>query len=100
MSSFEKIPIETAEKIAQRFMKYIEPYVIKMSVAGSIRRRCWEVGDIEIVCVPKDEFSMGKAFPEGYPGLKVNGSKLKRFIYPDKKLRLNPKESPPVSTVG
>ena len=67
--------------VAGRFMKYLEPYVSQMSVAGSIRRECSEVHDIEVVVVAKDEFSMGQAFPEGYKGMTTNGTRLKKFVY-------------------
>lgn len=78
--------LELAKMISDRFMKYLLPYVSVMSVAGSVRRECAEVGDIEICCVPKDEFSMGIAFPEGYLGMVVNGTRLKRFKYAPKDL--------------
>ena len=88
MSEGMKMPLRRAQSIAERFNTYLAPYVSKMCVAGSVRRECDFVGDIEVVCVPKDEFSMGQAFPEGYPGLKVNGSRLKRFIYVDKGVQI------------
>lgn len=77
------MPLKRAQMIAERFMTHLLPYVLMMEVAGSVRRECSEVGDIEVVCIPKDEFSMGLAFPIGYPGLTINGSRLKRFIYPE-----------------
>jgi DNA polymerase/3'-5' exonuclease PolX len=81
MSEGVKMPLKTAQYIAERFMKRLEPFVSIMCIAGSVRRECSEVGDIEIVCVPKDELSMGLAFPEGFKGMTVNGSRLKRFVY-------------------
>jgi DNA polymerase/3'-5' exonuclease PolX len=81
MSEGIKMPLKMAQAIAERFMAYLKPYVNLMSIAGSVRRECAEVGDIEVVIVPKDEFSMGIAFPEGYQGMVVNGSRLKRFKY-------------------
>lgn len=83
MSKFDRMPLKKAQGIAERFMAYLGPFVSEMSIAGSVRRECGTVGDIEVVCVPRDEFSMGLAFPEGYRGLTVNGSRLKRFIYAD-----------------
>jgi DNA polymerase/3'-5' exonuclease PolX len=81
MSGERKMKLVRAQAIAERFMKHLQPFVATMSIAGSVRRECAEVGDIEVVCVPKDEFSMGLAFPEGYPGMVVNGTRLKRFKY-------------------
>jgi DNA polymerase/3'-5' exonuclease PolX len=82
------MPYNKAYDIAKRFMAYIMPYCSKVSIAGSVRRECEYVGDIEVVALPKDEFSMGLCFPEGYPGLVVNGTRLKRFKYPDKGLQI------------
>jgi DNA polymerase/3'-5' exonuclease PolX len=59
-----------------------------MSVAGSVRREVEFVHDIECVVVAKDEFSMGLAFPMGYPGLTINGNRLKKFYYPSGEVHL------------
>ena len=83
MSEGNKMPLVKAQDIARRFMKYLEPFVEKMSVAGSVRREVDFCHDVEVVCVPKDEFSMGKAFPEGFKGMTTNGSRLKKFVYND-----------------
>jgi len=83
MSVSVKMPLKRAQMIAERFIRLVEPYCQKVSVAGSVRRESAECGDIDICVVPKDEFSMGQCFPENYPGLKVNGTRLKRFVYHD-----------------
>ena len=84
MSTTEnRIPLRRAQMIADRFITYITPYCKKVCVAGSVRRECDYVGDVEVCCTALDEFSMGRAFPEGYPGMVVNGSRLKRFKYPE-----------------
>lgn len=88
MSTEVKMPLKRAQIIADRFIKFLDPYCEKISIAGSVRRECSEVGDIEVCVVPKDEFSMGRAFPEGYPGMVVNGTRLKRFKYPDMNLQI------------
>lgn len=81
MSDGPKMKLELAQMIAQRFMKHLEPYVSIMSVAGSVRREVDYCHDIEVVCVAKDEFSMGICFPEGFPGMTTNGTRLKKFVY-------------------
>jgi DNA polymerase/3'-5' exonuclease PolX len=81
MSSERKMKLELAQAIAERFMKHLQPFVATMSIAGSTRRECAEVGDIEVVCVARDEFAMGQCFPEGFYGMVVNGTRLKRFKY-------------------
>lgn len=83
MSEGTKIPLARAQAIADRFMKYLAPHVSLMSVAGSVRREVEYVHDVEVVCVAKDEFSLGVAFPEGYPGMTTNGTRMKKFHYPD-----------------
>lgn len=77
-----KIPFASAINISARFIKIIEPHCSKICIAGSTRRMKPEVGDIEIVCVPKEPDSLDKFFAAGYPGLGINGPRLKRFIYP------------------
>jgi DNA polymerase/3'-5' exonuclease PolX len=81
MSEGVKMKLELAQMIANRFMKHLEPFVATMSIAGSTRRECAEVGDIEVVCIPNDEFSMGQCFPENFYGMVTNGTRLKKFKY-------------------
>ncbi len=81
MSEGQKMKLELAQMIANRFMKHLEPFVSIMSVAGSVRREVEYCHDVEVVCVPKDEFSMGLCFPEGYYGMTTNGTRLKKFVY-------------------
>jgi len=88
MSKNLKMSLDRARKIAERFEKYISPFCVKISIAGSVRRECEMVGDLEFVIVPKDEFSMGIAFPEGFKGLVTNGTRLKRFKYPESGIQI------------
>ena len=48
-----KIPLEQMEPIAKSIVDKLNPHCERIEVAGSIRRRKAEVGDIEIVCIPK-----------------------------------------------
>jgi len=88
MSEGTKIPLATAQAVANRFIRYLEPFCTKISVAGSVRREVAFVHDIEVCVVARDEFSMGQAFPLGYPGLTVNGTRLKKFYYPEHELHM------------
>lgn len=88
MSSEFSMSIEKATKIADRFLKLINPCCLKVSICGSIRRTCPIVHDIEFVAVPNDEFCFGRLFMEGYPGLVVNGTRLKRFKYPESGIQI------------
>lgn len=53
MSNKAKMPLEEAREIAEEVKAQIEDVCESVVVAGSIRREKAEVGDIELVCVPK-----------------------------------------------
>lgn len=48
-----KISLERAEAIAKKIVEELSPYCERIEIAGSVRRRKPEVGDIEIVAIPK-----------------------------------------------
>lgn len=48
-----KIPLDAAIVEAAALVYYLQSECEKIEVAGSIRRRKAEVGDIELVCIPK-----------------------------------------------
>ena len=88
MSSGEKIKLEKAMNVARRFLALIEPYTNKREMAGSVRRGCGLVGDIEIVCTEHPFNALDNLFHKDYPGVVVNGKRLKRFKYPKDKIQL------------
>lgn len=45
--------LENAKIIAEEIIKRLAPFCYRIEVAGSIRRECPTVGDIEIVCIPE-----------------------------------------------
>lgn len=45
--------LKKAEKIAQKYVDLLAPFCERIEIAGSVRRKKPEVGDIEIVCIPK-----------------------------------------------
>lgn len=47
-----KIPLAKAEKIANKIVRELSPFCERIEIAGSIRRKKPEVGDIEICCQP------------------------------------------------
>ena len=47
-----------ALKIASALLEELRPYCVKAEIAGSIRRKCKDSGDIELVIQPK-EYSVG-----------------------------------------
>jgi DNA polymerase/3'-5' exonuclease PolX len=53
MSAGQKIPLAEARELAAGIVKALAPACERIEVAGSIRRCVPEVGDIEIVAIPK-----------------------------------------------
>jgi DNA polymerase/3'-5' exonuclease PolX len=47
---------EYAGIIAEALLYHLGPRCERIEIAGSLRRKTADVGDIEIVCVPKEEF--------------------------------------------
>jgi DNA polymerase/3'-5' exonuclease PolX len=53
-----RYPLEIAEQIAARCIERLSPFCERIEIAGSIRRRKAEVGDIEIVAQPLPMFGL------------------------------------------
>lgn len=47
------IPLETAQKIAERVRAELAPFCERIDIAGSVRRKRPQCGDIDIVLLPK-----------------------------------------------
>lgn len=45
--------LDKAEKIAQELVELLEPACLRIEIAGSIRRQKPDVGDIELLCIPR-----------------------------------------------
>jgi len=54
MTSERTIPLREARALAAHIMRALKPLSVRIRVAGSIRRRCPVVHDIDIVCLPRD----------------------------------------------
>lgn len=48
-----RLPLAQAQALAAKIVDDLRPVCELIQVAGSVRRRCETVGDIEIVCVPR-----------------------------------------------
>jgi DNA polymerase/3'-5' exonuclease PolX len=83
MSNNPKIPKAKAMQYAMRFIKLIEPHVIKSEIAGSIRREQPMVSDIEIVCLEDMNNPLKNLFHKGFKGMVKNGDRFKQFKYPE-----------------
>lgn len=55
-----KFELKTVRPVAEKLGAALAPYCERIEVAGSIRRGKAEVGDIEIVAIPKVEFTGGQ----------------------------------------
>lgn len=53
LESSKKYPYAEAHRIALDVLEQLRPYCIRAEIAGSLRRKKSEVGDIEIVAIPK-----------------------------------------------
>lgn len=47
------LPLDTARRVAERLVDALEPACARIEIAGSIRRGKAEVGDIELVAIPR-----------------------------------------------
>ena len=54
MSEGKRILLAEAEELANQLVKVLKPVCQRIEIAGSIRRRKSDVGDIEIVCIPRE----------------------------------------------
>lgn len=59
MSDGKRYPLAQAKAVAERLVKDLEPYCERIQIAGSIRRGKPEVGDVEILYVPRVEMEAG-----------------------------------------
>jgi DNA polymerase/3'-5' exonuclease PolX len=80
-SQGSRTPIEKALPLAKKFLGLLQPFITKAEIAGSVRREVRMVGDIEVVCIENPFNAIDNFIHKGYPGLKVNGPRLKRLIF-------------------
>lgn len=52
-----KHPYGFAFPLAEEIIKQLKPHTSNIEIAGSLRRECPTVSDIEIVCIPKEDNS-------------------------------------------
>lgn len=95
-----KMTLSDAERLAAAVVDALRPYVDRVEVAGSIRRRAPVVGDVEIVAIPKPgglfdgcgiggkgggveppiDAALRQWQSQGRIALEQNGPKKKRFV--------------------
>lgn len=64
MSNGTRLPFAQALAIAQRLVLDVTPVVDRVKVAGSLRRRKPDVGDIELVVQPRQIHDLGGSVPD------------------------------------
>lgn len=63
MSDGKRMTLEYARALALGVVDLLRPLCDRIEVAGSVRRQKAEVGDVEIVCIPKAQFDLvGQAY--------------------------------------
>ncbi len=75
MSSKIKHPYHFMLGIAVGIKSLLEPHCVRIEIAGSLRRKCELIGDIEIVCIPKP-FETG-LFESGFAKVVNSMEKIK-----------------------
>ena len=80
--SKSQIPLARAEAIANKIIDAIKPHCERIAVAGSIRRRCGTVGDIDIVAWPRDRAAIKEAL-DGRCIIKTNGESITTLLLRD-----------------
>jgi len=53
MKNINRMKLEEAQVIAEKTKALLAPYCERIEIAGSIRRKKPDVGDIELVAIPK-----------------------------------------------
>lgn len=48
-----KVPYGTAMNIAEKVIEYLNKFCSRVEIVGSLRRKCNDVKDIDILCIPK-----------------------------------------------
>lgn len=80
-----KFELKTVRPVAEKLVAALAPYCEQIAVAGSIRRGKAEVGDIEIVAIPKTEITGGQMSLFGAPeqGARVNllAAQLENMVF-------------------
>lgn len=57
-----RIPLSEAERLAHQALELLAPACERIEIAGSIRRRKLDVGDVELLAIPKVERQLGGLF--------------------------------------
>lgn len=53
MEPSKRFSLAFARKCCDKLVPWLEPFCLRLQVAGSVRRKCPTIGDIDLVCIPK-----------------------------------------------
>lgn len=70
MDTFQKkklVSLGEAIKISNKIIDELKPFCIRISIVGSIRREKKQIGDVEILCIPKTIEESTDLFGEDHP---------------------------------
>ncbi len=56
----KRFELETAQKIVDELLAYLGRHFVRYQICGSIRRKKLDVGDIDIVAIPKQSYELGQ----------------------------------------
>lgn len=80
MSDKTRIPLADADWLAQEVVDLLAPFCTRIEVAGSIRRRKADVGDVEIVAIPKYDQRSADLFGEQFEDVDLLGEEVARLL--------------------
>lgn len=77
------LSLEEGRRIADEVIARLKPYCSRVEVAGSIRRECHFVNDVDIVLIPQEPLGMAGllAVISDMGEIAANGPKIKRLLY-------------------
>ena len=67
MSTDERVALEHAQALADELVALLEPFTLRLVVAGSVRRRRPTIGDLELVAIPRTRPGQRQLFGEAPP---------------------------------
>ncbi len=70
--------LDIAQDKAERLMAELKPFCSYIAVVGSIRRRCSEVKDIDLIIIPSDHWGLNTKL-KALGTMQVCGTKMARY---------------------
>lgn len=88
LQTINEIALATARQYVKELEQEFKPFVKKFAVAGSIRRKKEEPGDIDLVVIPKDIMGLLNKIRELDP-IAGKGQKFVSFTYKNVKVQMS-----------